>query len=278
MKYNICTVRPSGYVHSHAFDELESLIAAGISDLGFSVSRHANQLDPNAKNIIIGCHLLTPQSLDIVPRDSVIINTEQLSDEIGLWNQNLIFWLRHFEAWDYNYKNIEYISGAGLKRPKFLRLGYHECLESICSDFAPDIDVLFYGSINSRRRKILEDLLKLGVNLKVLYGVYGKDRDHWVSRSKIVLNIHCYKTHILEVVRCFYLMINKKAVVCEVNDTTVVDPAFQGSITGAPYDEIVNTCIKLLSNDNLRKRSEEEAYKNIKRLHQKNIMKELLLT
>jgi hypothetical protein len=140
-----------------------------------------------------------------------------------------------------------------------------------------DIDVLFYGSINPRRRKILEELLALGVNLKVLYGVYGEDRDHWISRSKLVLNIHCYKTHILEVVRCFYLMINQKAVVCEINDTTVVDPAFRGAITGAPYDKIVNTCMNLLSNDQLRKNSEEEAYQNIKRLHQKNIMEKLIL-
>lgn len=276
MKYNICTIRPPGYIHAHAFDEIECLIAAGIKDLGYIVDCKPNQIDPTAKNIIIGCHLLGPESAKIVPDNSIIVNTEQLSDEIGLWNQNLLFWLGRFEAWDYNKKNIEYVGKCGLTKPKLLQLGYHKNLEVIDNSNAQDIDVLFYGSLNPRRQHIMNELTDRGVKTKILHGVYGKDRDSWISRSKIVLNLHFYQSQIFEIVRCFYLMINKKAVVCEINATTVIEPSLRPAITGGPYDALVDVCVDLLSDPEKINKAQDKAYNAIKIHPQSLIMSRLL--
>ena len=276
MNYNICTIRPPGYIHAHAFDEIECLIAAGIQDLGYNVDCKHNQIVPTATNIIIGCHLLDPESVNIVPESSIILNTEQLSDEIGSWNKNLLFWLGRFQAWDYNQKNIEYVTKFGLKKPNLLQLGYHKKLESINHNTDQDIDVLFYGSLNSRRQLILDELSALGIKTKILHGVYGKDRDYWISRSKIVINLHFYQSQILEIVRCFYLMLNKKAVVCEINPTTVVDPCLREGITGGPYESLVEVCIDLLSHPQKRKRAEDIAYSAIQKYPQSLIMSRLL--
>jgi hypothetical protein len=277
MNYNICTIRPPGYIHAHAFDEIECLIAAGIRDLGYSITCKPNQIEPTAKNIIIGCHLLGPESAQIVPNDSIILNTEQLSNEIGSWNQNLLFWLGRFQAWDYNQKNIEYVSKFGLRKPKLLQLGYHKNLESIDHNTNQDIDVLFYGSLNPRRQLILNELSARGIKTKILHGIYGRDRDYWISRSKIVLNLHFYQSQILEIVRCFYLMINKKAVVCEINSTTVVDPSLREAITGGPYEALVDVCVDLLSHSEKRNRAQEIAYSAIKKHPQSFIMDKLLV-
>lgn len=276
MNYNICTIRPPGYIHAQAFDEIECLIAAGIRELGYKVNCKPNQIEPTAKNIIIGCHLLSPETASIVPHDSIIINTEQLSDEIGSWNQNLLFWLGRFQAWDYNKKNIEYVFEAGLDKPKLLQLGYHQSLENIQGDISQDIDVLFYGSLNPRRQHILNELSARGIKTKILHGVYGADRDYWISRSKLVLNLHFYQSQILEIVRCFYLMINQKAVVCEINETTVVDPSLREAITGGPYEALVDICIDLLADQQKRKRAQDIAYSTIKKYPQSIIMRRLL--
>lgn len=276
MNYNICTIRPPGYIHAHAFDEIECLISAGIQDLGHYVTCKPNQIEPSARNIIIGCHLLGTESAKIVPEHSIILNTEQLSDEIGSWNQNLLFWLGRFQAWDYNEKNIAYVTKFGLQKPSLLQLGYHKNLEKINNEAIQDIDVLFYGSLNSRRQLILNELSARGIKTKILHGVYGKDRDYWISRSKIVLNLHFYQSQILEIVRCFYLMINKKAVVCEINPTTIVDPCLRDAITGGPYESLVDICIDLLSNPDKRKIAEDLAYKEIQKYPQSLIMRRLL--
>ena len=57
----------------------------------------------------------------------------------------------------------------------------------------------------------------MGINVKALFGVYGRERDKLIARSKIVLNMHHYSSQIFEIVRVFYLLTNRKAVVAECN-------------------------------------------------------------
>jgi hypothetical protein len=67
-----------------------------------------------------------------------------------------------------------------------------------------DIDVLFYGLINDRIAKILGDYKCSGLNIHTSFGIYEKDRDDLIARSKLVLNLHYYDSEIFEVVRVFY--------------------------------------------------------------------------
>ncbi|MBS7805562.1 hypothetical protein KIH24_13395 [Rhizobiales bacterium TNE-4] len=277
MKYNICTVQPPGYVHAHAFDEVAILIGAGLEDLGYLATINANKIDHDARNIIIGCHLLDPQSANIIPTNSIVLNTEQLSNEIGSWNQNIMFWLQRYEAWDYSIKNIENIKAVGLTQPKHLMLGFHEKLLSIPKARHQDIDVLFYGSMNERRRKTLDEISNRGLKVKELFGIYGKERDEWISRSKIVLNLHFFNTKIFEIVRCFYLMINSKAVVAEIDNETSINPLYCDGIYATSYANIADECLRLCSDQHARDEIEFKASKTIKNLPQKKLLQSLLI-
>jgi hypothetical protein len=267
MKFNICTVQPFGYIHSRAFDEIAVLIEGCLKDLGCNVATNPNKIDGEATNIIIGCHLLDPSSSKIVPKDSIIINTEQLSPEIGSWNQNILFWLKEYPSWDYSKKNIEYLRMAGFLEPRHLLLGYHKTLDKISRNEPKDVDVLFYGSLNERRKSVLEQLIQKGLVVKHLFGTYGAERDQWIARSKIVLNMHYFETKIFEIVRCFYLMINAKAVVSEISPDTSIDDIYRTGINGKAYEKIVDECCNIVNSESLRKNYEGFAESTIKKIN-----------
>jgi len=56
-----------------------------------------------------------------------------------------------------------------------------------------DIDILFYGSMNSKRQHILAELGN-EFNITVANGYFGKDMWDMLARAKTVLNIHFYES------------------------------------------------------------------------------------
>jgi hypothetical protein len=65
-----------------------------------------------------------------------------------------------------------------------------------------DIDVMFYGTANSRRNIILgilkEQLRSHGYNITVVSALFGAELLDHIARSKVVLNIHYYANSIFE--------------------------------------------------------------------------------
>src|SRR5580658_4511667 len=70
--------------------------------------------------------------------------------------------------------------------PIHVPLGYVPELRRIQASKVQNIDVLFYGSLNERRSRILQALKDSGVKVHSAFGVYGKERDALIARSKIV--------------------------------------------------------------------------------------------
>jgi hypothetical protein len=155
-------------------------------------------------------------------------------------------------VWDYSTQNIEFFNEQGIKNIKYMELGYQNELSRIKVKALQDIDVLFYGSINDRRAKVLDALKSSGLNVHASFGIYGKDRDELIARSKLVLNLHYYDSEIFEVVRVFYLLANSIPVVGEINPSTAVSDIYKNSVLGVPYQELVNACIGLVKDDQAR--------------------------
>src|ERR1700709_2566750 len=74
MNYNICIIKPQGYLHSAAFTELAELVGYGLKNLGHAVELNVNKTYHDATNIIIGCHLLEPSMIEQIPKSSIVIN------------------------------------------------------------------------------------------------------------------------------------------------------------------------------------------------------------
>jgi hypothetical protein len=251
MKFNICIIQPKDYVHSMAFWELAELLLYSLHDLNHQAAIQFNKIDTDCKNIVIGFHLLDIKYVSQLPKNSVLINAEQFLGGTP-WNENILQWIRSFEVWDYSTQNIEFFNEQGIKNIKYMELGYQNELSRIKVKALQDIDVLFYGSINDRRAKVLDALKSSGLNVYASFGIYGKDRDDLIARSKLVLNLHYYDSEIFEVVRVFYLLANSIPVVGEINPSTAVSDIYKNSVLGVPYQELVNACIGLVKDDQAR--------------------------
>ncbi|AOI74939.1 hypothetical protein [Burkholderia sp. NRF60-BP8] len=258
MDYNVCIVRPPGYLHSGAFTELAEVIAYGLEDLGHAVRFTENNMMPGARNILIGCHLADPRAAEHVPDDTIVVNTEQIHVDEQPWNENIYAWTSRYETWDYSERNLAKLRALGARQARQLKLGFHPKLRRIPNDVEQDIDVLFYGTIGPRRAAILDALQARGLTVGIINNAYGAARDAAIARAKVVLNLHHYASHIFEIVRVFYLMTNGKAVVGEVSPTTAVDPDYAGGFHAAPYDALVDACVELVA-DRARRRELEAA-------------------
>lgn len=272
---NICLVKPDNYIHSYAFLELGELLYFSLKELGHEVSFGFNNIEPSAINILIGCHLLDPSLIAQIPSSTIILNTEQVYGETD-WNKPIFAWAKHFQIWDYSPKNIEKLNQLGIDRTKLLRIGFQKELVRLDLSGPKDVDVLFYGSVNERRKAIIDGLEAKGLKVKVLFGVYGKDRDEWIERSKVVLNLHYYESQIFEIVRVFYLLTNSVAVIGEVNDTTSIDSIYQEGIYASRYEDLISNCVELVSNQALRDQIQAKALRAISQYPQTLFTQEVL--
>ena len=273
MKFNVCTVKPKNYSHSDAFWELAELITYSLRDLEKDVILTLNEVLPDRINILFGAHLLNNSDL---PASAIIFNTEQLWNGVEHWVERILELGKKYTILDYDDNNLEFLKKNGCKNVLKFQIGYHEKLNRIPIRKNKDIDVLFYGSLKDKRKNLLTKLAQSGLIVKHLFGVYGPQRDEYISRAKIILNCHLYEAKIFEVVRVHYLVNNKIPVVSELDKSTKIEPFWKKIILGLPYDEITNECIKLSNNEQERLDMAEIAFKNFKERPQLLFTKELL--
>jgi SAM-dependent methyltransferase len=139
-----------------------------------------------------------------------------------------------------------------------------------------DVDVLFYGVVNERRRAILDALAAAGLVVKALPGIYGAERDAWIARSKLVLNVHYYDDKVHELVRTSYLLANRKAVVSECDDDTEIDADVREALVAVAYDKLVEACVALARDDARRHAIEQAGFEIFCRRNQAALLADLL--
>jgi SAM-dependent methyltransferase len=258
-KFQIALIRPQGYLHTEAFRELAETLQAGLESLGHTARIQENLFDPDCTNLILGAHLLPSDQMPTIPRGSVIYNLEQLG---GAQLRPAYYQLaaRH-PIWDYDQRNIEQWKNLnGAYPPVHVPIGYVPELSRIKPAQHQDIDVLFYGSLNDRRNRILNVLKNSGIKVHTAFGVYGKGRDELIARARVILNIHFYESKVFEIVRVSYLLANSKAVVTECSSGTEMEKGLSDAVLGLPYDRLVQGCHSLLQNETERRALESRGF------------------
>ena len=168
------------------------------------------------------------------------------------------------QIWDYSPQNVQYLAQLGLTKVRYIPLGYSRRLDRISDVGKHDIDVLFYGSASPRRSQIMEALSNRGFRTKSLFGKYGPERDAYIARAKLVLNIHCFETTQLEQVRLSYLLNNKRFVVSETSDSN----PYGDGVVFCDYQDIVARCAYYLGPgmDAERRRIAELGYQSLQKI------------
>jgi hypothetical protein len=94
---------------------------------------------------------------------------------------------------EFSHNNDIYTKNLDLKLP---------LIQSQTNNTQKDIDILFFGSLSSRRKNILKQLYQLKkYKLKYIYNTFGDELLNLIKRSKIVLNLHTQNNSFLEVFR-----------------------------------------------------------------------------
>ena len=210
-RVRLVIVRPSGTSEPHWINEVVVSLFHGLQSLGCFVDIQENEPVADGVNIFLQAHLLTRARTSEMPEGSIVYNFEQIFERspwVGPIYRDL---LSRVTIWDYSRRNLAAI--RSIANPRCLHLvplGYMPQLTCIPPAPVEDIDVLFYGVVNSRRRAILLGLEQAGMRLRVETSIGGTARDELISRAKIVLNLHFYPTSIFEIVRVSYLLCQPK--------------------------------------------------------------------
>jgi SAM-dependent methyltransferase len=250
--FHITLIRPAGYRHTEAFREIAETLQFGLHSIGHRAEIRENAIDSSATNIILGAHLLSTRDMGQFPERTIIYNLEQLG---GARLAPSFYELAcRYPIWDYDLGNLEKWKSLQCKySPVHVPIGYVPELRRISAKQPQEIDVLFYGSLNERRNRILDQLRDSGIRVHKVFGVYGEERDSLIARSKLVLNIHYYETKIFEIARISYLLANGKAVVTEGLPNTAAEHGLEGGLLVVPYESLVDSCHRLLQHDEERR-------------------------
>lgn len=256
--YHLLQVCPPGYIHAQALSELADATYYGLRRLGVAVRRDGPPIG-GEQQIVLGAHLTgAPGTSDITP-GAIIYNTEQVTPESTWLGSAYLGLLRNHAVWDYSERNVSRLRKLDVADVRYVPIGFVPELSRIAPS-AEDIDVLFYGSINPRRKYILEELAGRGLKVVHLFGTYGSERDAMIARAKVVLSTHFYESKIFEIVRVSYLLSNFKAVVAECGPDTEVEPDVREAVRAVPYEGLVEACVALVRDDATRKALSERGY------------------
>jgi len=246
LTFAVVVISPPKYIHSRAFDEVAIGLNSSLRSLGHDsiIVRAESWTDLRTvgrRMIVLGAHLLGDLCL---PRGTIIYNLEQIDSASAWLGPKVLGIYAQHEVWDYSERNASRYEAIGLKRPRVVPIGYAPELTRIEAASDQPIDVLFYGSVNDRRRVILEGL-DARLNLEVIFGVYGEERDRLIAQSKIVLNLHYYDAQVFEIVRVSYLLANRVCVVSEWSPKLKTDWLPPG-VAFTPYARLVDRCVELV--------------------------------
>jgi hypothetical protein len=253
MKLAVTVVAPPGYPHAAAFVELAETLHAALTALGHDSVLTTEGKLPGRRHIVLGTNLLPAYPLPLAP-DAILYNLEQVQLGSSWFRPELLDLFRRYTLWDYSRRNVAALAALDVPVARVVPIGYVPELTRIEHAVDPDIDVLFFGSLNPRRIAIIDRLRAAGLRAEAVFGVYGKQRDDLIARAKVVLNVHFYEAKVLEMVRLSYLLANRCCVLSEASSDPEEDDALAAGVAFVGYDDLVARARELVADAPLRDR------------------------
>lgn len=228
---HLTILQPLGYVHSLGFLDQARYFRWQFRRLGTEVTISKNRLRADALNFVFGAHLgLDPGWARRY--NCILENLEQLGEGGALVRPDYLKLLRHSAVVDYDLANVAAYAQDPAEVPlvRFLFAPYLDDEQVLPLEERP-IDLLFFGSLNPRRRAWLDRVEASGLQVtRFDQPVYGAERDHFVRQSKAVLNCHFYDSSRFEQARAFQCLSLGTPVVSERRPATHAPAAFEDAI------------------------------------------------
>ena len=180
----------------------------------------------------------------------IIYNSESVYEERWKWHKQIINHSKLFMIWDYEYENINYLK-LSFNNCFFVPPSYNVLLENmIPKNNNKDIDILFFGGINFRRKQIRNKLRASTKDLKIHFRQFENwnEQKPYIARAKIVIVVHFYEEDMpIDYYRINSLIANKIFIIHEdVQDIEKSQELYKELII-SKYENISNTCIEWLN-------------------------------
>ena len=162
-QFVIWLVSPDGYAHAGAFTELAFSFHNGLIKLGkassVSTAPRLPDVPAGATAIVFGAHLLHLLPPLDLPENAILYNTEAFGTPP--FAKALPHLQAHSNVWDFSAYNVARLREECGVTARFVPPGSDGLAFDDCAE-EKDIDVLFYGTINERRRHVLDALSPTG--------------------------------------------------------------------------------------------------------------------
>lgn len=228
---HLAIMQPAGYVHSLGFLDQARYFRYQFRRMGAEVTMAKNRLREDAVNFVFGAHLGFPSEWQR-RHACLFVNLEQLGQGGAAVNADYLQLLRHAAVVDYDAANLAAYAQdpADVPLVPFLHAPYLASADSLPLEERP-IDLLFFGSMNPRRKAFIERVEACGLQVASFdHPLYGPERDHFVRQAKAVLNCHFYETSRFEQARAFHCLSLGTPVISERGPRTEAPAAFEDAV------------------------------------------------
>lgn len=204
------------------------------------------------------------------PKKYIVYNFEQFTTD-KVWEESyFVFLKKAMYVFDYSLMNVLIEHSKNINS---YFLPYH--IDKIYrypgltgENFEKDIDVLFIGNLNHRRKEWLKNLTDNNINFKIITNVFYENSIEYFARSKILLNIHFYSGEsILEVTRIIPAIVNNCIVLSETSHDSYYNDIYSNIIKITSIDTLIEDIKNILNNYN---RLTIEYNNNIEKLYSLN--------
>ena len=199
---HLCIVQPPGYVHSLGLVDPARYLRFQLRRFGARVTIAKNRLRHDAVNFVFGAHL----GFDATLRQRyscIFVNLEQLGEGGATIAAGYRELLQRSAVIDYDPHNVPAYAADPADVP-IAPMWFAPYLHGASATPLEErpIDLLFFGSMNPRRRALLDRIEALGLQVAMFDSpMYGPERDAFITQAKAVINLHFYPSARFEQVR-----------------------------------------------------------------------------
>jgi SAM-dependent methyltransferase len=231
-RIHLSIMQPAGYIHSQGFLDQARYARYQFRRMGAEVTIGKNRLREDSINIVFGAHLGFSASLK-QRYTCVFFNLEQLGEGGASVTKDYLDLLSASAVIDYDERNLAAYGCKSGDVPvvSFQWAPYLATTPSLPLQDRP-IDLLFFGSINERRKAIFSRIEACGWSVSLFdHPLYGEERDQFIRQAKAVFNCHFYESSRFEQARAFHTLSLGTPVISERTERTTPSPAFEDSVT-----------------------------------------------
>lgn len=228
---HIAVMQPAGYIYSLAFIDHARYFRHQFRRLGAQVSIGKNRLREDAVNFVFGAHMGFPAE-EAQRHACVFVNLEQLGEGGAAVSPDYLQLLSRSAVVDYDVDNTAAYAADPADVPivPFLHAPYLQDAQPIPLAERP-IDLLFFGSVNERRREFLRHAEASGATVACFdHPLFVEERDDYIRRAKAVINCHFYDTSRFEQARVFQCLSLGTPVISERTPRTRAPAAYDDAV------------------------------------------------